>query len=513
MLLNPIKKVFLVCFCGFLLSLSAPGYDLWFIAWIGLVPLFIVINKSRKLRETTLYSFLFGFFYNFSYLYWLFSLHPLDWLGFSNTASFFISILALFVVTIYNSLYFIIFAILVFYLKKFSVHPYDKGIPNLLLVTFIWLIVFNKLSACKFLLGFPWTLIEHSQYKNLFLIQIAEYFGGVSVSFLIVFFNLILANFLIWQFSVEKITGRYVSKDPGQIASLVRGFSFIMVLILLSAGSGASLYGANQQKFTKRSQNVSTIQGNLPLKVTRGEKQDINFAKKIYENLISKSTAKLVIFPEGALPTIFNKDLSTQYWLKSISKQKELDIISGTYCREVRNKNLTNCTVLHSLANNKSSYYEKSRLVAFGEFTPFSFLFPNFLKKFASNLIGDGFVEGKENKPIETSLGKVGVNICFELIFPELVRKHVLQGANFLVNVSDLSWFSNDQIKKQFLSFGVFRAIENRKWVIIASNNGISAFIEPSGKIKSQSLSNTQELLTRLINPNNKITFYARYGW
>ena len=81
-----------------------------------------------------------------------------------------------------------------------------------------------------------------------------------------------------------------------------------------------------------------------------------------------------------------------------------------------------------------------------------------------------------------------------------------------LINLSDLSWFSNDRLKQQFLSFAVFRAIENRKWLIVASNNGISAFIEPNGKIKSQSLPNNQGVLMDWINPSSKITFYSRYG-
>ena len=75
------------------------------------------------------------------------------------------------------------------------------------------------------------------------------------------------------------------------------------------------------------------------------------------------------------------------------------------------------------------------------------------------------------------------------------------------------SWFSSDLVKQQFLSFAVFRAIENRKPFIIATNNGISAFIEPSGKIKSQSLPNTQGILLDWVNPNKKVTFYAKYGW
>ena len=187
MFINPFTKVLFICFCGFFLSLSAPGYDLWFIAWIGLSPLFIIINSTRSKREIVFLSFLFGFSYNFWYLHWLFSLHPLNWLGFSNSQSLLISSLSLIFVAAYNSLFFLLFALCLIWFKRNSIYPYNKGILSLLITAFIWLIIFNKIQTFKWLLGFPWTLIEYSQYKNLYLIQIAEYFGSISVSFLIVF--------------------------------------------------------------------------------------------------------------------------------------------------------------------------------------------------------------------------------------------------------------------------------------------------------------------------------------
>ena len=202
MSINPITKLILIFISGLLLSLSAPGYDLWFLAWIALSPLFIIINTSKLIKETVFYSFIFGFAYNLWYLHWIFSLHPLAWLGFGNTSSLLISFFALIVVTTYNALFFALFGAVVAYHKKISPTPYNKGILNLLLTTIFWLVIFNKLSSCKFLLGFPWTLIEYSQYKNLFLIQTSEYFGSLSISFMIVFLNQVVANFFIWVFNI-----------------------------------------------------------------------------------------------------------------------------------------------------------------------------------------------------------------------------------------------------------------------------------------------------------------------
>ena len=507
---NPFLKAFLLFLSGLILSLSAPGYDLWFLAWIGLVPLFIIINTSKEIKDIVIYPFLFGFSYNLSYLHWLFSMHPLNWIGFNDFQSYLISSLAVIIVSGFNALFFLLFSVCVFLIKKFSLIKHKSGILYVLIITFLWLIVFNKLLACKFLLGVPWTLIEYSQYKNLYLIQIAEYFGSISISFLIVFFNIVLADFLIWLFNIQKIGSRYIPSDPGKLTSIIACFSFILILIFLSITSGLYLFWKNQQFFSEKSQTICVLQGNLPIKATRG-KLDINLAKKVYGKLLESNDGVLFIAPEGALPTNFTRDSITQKWLKDLGLHKQSDLIFGSYCKN--QKKFTNCAVCSNSLQKNFSYYEKERLVPFGEFVPLSFLLPYALKKLASFSIGEGFDEGKQNTPITTSAGKTGITICFELIFPSIVRKQVLKGAELLVNLSDLSWFSNIRVKQQFLGFAVFRSIENRRPVIISANNGISSFIEPSGKIRSRSIPDSEGVLIDWVNPNNKITFYAKYGW
>lgn len=511
MLNNSYLKAFLIFFSGFVLSLCAPGYDLWFLAWIGLVPLFIIINTSKKINESMIYSFLFGLAYNLSYLHWLISMHPLYWMGFNNFQSIFISILAVVVVSVYNSMFFILFSVSVFLIKKFSLIPYKNGILNSLIIAFIWLIVFNKLSACKFLLGVPWTLIEYSQYKNLYLIQIAEYFGSLSISFLIVFFNMTLADLFIWIFNIERIGNRYIPRDPGKLTSLITSFSLIIVLIVLSVVSSLYLYWKNQDFFCKKSKTICVLQGNLPIKNLRAGEPDVSLIKKTYEKLINNNSAVLFVAPEGSLPTAFTQDYATQRWARAQATKKQSEFIFGSYCD--CQKWFSNCAVYLNPEDSNVASYEKARLVPFGEFIPLTFILPDFLKKLASSSLGEGLCPGRKNAPFDTSLGKIGVTICFELIFPSILRKSVLEGAQILLNLSDLSWFTDVHVKQQFLSFAVFRAIENRRPVIISSNSGISVFVSPTGRIKGRSLPDTEGVLIEWVNPNSKKTFYTKYGW
>ena len=203
-----LSKFVLICLFGSFFALSARGYDFWFLAWFCLAPLFLLIKNSKGLKEAVIYSFLFGFFYNILYLWWLFSLHPLNWLGFSSTQSYIISLLSLLITSLYSSIFYILFGIIAFYFYSFFSNIKGASFKLTFILSFIWLIIFNKLQFSKFILGFPWTLVEYSQYKNLFLIQASDCFGGALIAFLIVFFNLVIADIAGWFFNIQKISNR-----------------------------------------------------------------------------------------------------------------------------------------------------------------------------------------------------------------------------------------------------------------------------------------------------------------
>jgi apolipoprotein N-acyltransferase len=512
MRIHPLLKMLLICLGGLLLSFSAPNYGLWFIAWFGLVPLFIVLSTTENHGEAIFNAFLFGFVYNLNYLHWLFSLHPLTWLGMSNSESILISLTALIITSLYNSIYFILFGLSFLFLKYCFSNSNFKSFSSNILITLFWLIIFNKLSSQEALLGFPWTLIEYSQYKNLYIIQIAEYFGSLSISFLLVYFNLVLANLFTWFFHVDKIGNRFIPSKPGDFGAIIGSVTFIAILILGSVIFGIVSLNTNKSTYTKKSKTISVLQGNLPIKATRGEGLNISLARNTYSSLLDGINSELIITPEGSLPTVINSDKETLSWIERSCREKNATFLSGSYCQN-KNLNITNCAVIKNSSDDKINYYEKQRLVPFGEYVPFYNSLPDFLKKFADTAIGAGFSKGEIKKPLPSTLGKIGVNICFELMYPEIIRNLSFQKANILINLSDLSWFSNSYIKKQFLSFGVFRAIENRKPLVIASNNGISAFIESTGYIRSKTIPNKNGILTDWVKPNNKMTFYTKYGW
>jgi apolipoprotein N-acyltransferase len=125
--------------------------------------------------------------------------------------------------------------------------------------------------------------------------------------------------------------------------------------------------------------------------------------------------------------------------------------------------------------------------------------------------IGD-FKSGKEIFNFSLPQGKFGVLICFEIIFPDLCRRFVKSGANFLVTITNDAWFGKTSAPYQHFSIATFRAIENRVFIARAANTGITGFIDPKGKILKQGGIFTEEAMKGMIRLSSQKTFYTLYG-
>jgi apolipoprotein N-acyltransferase len=156
------------------------------------------------------------------------------------------------------------------------------------------------------------------------------------------------------------------------------------------------------------------------------------------------------------------------------------------------------------------SIYNKMHLVPYGEYVPLRRTLP-FIKKLTAG-IGD-FVTGREPVIMETPSFKIGSLICYEIIFPGLVRKFTDKGANILVTITNDAWFGRTSAPYQHFSMAVFRAIENRVPVIRAANTGISGFIDSKGRIRRSSDIFVKEVLTEDVTIGGPSkSFYSKYG-
>jgi apolipoprotein N-acyltransferase len=170
---------------------------------------------------------------------------------------------------------------------------------------------------------------------------------------------------------------------------------------------------------------------------------------------------------------------------------------------------LANSAVLLDKAGKVTYTYDKIHLVPFGEYVPLQkILF--FINKLVVG-IGD-YVHGNHHLRAETPFGAFAPLICYEIIFPGLVRKFYSNGGDYMVNMTNDAWFGKTSGPYQHFSMAVFRAVENRKPVLRAANTGISGFIDSNGRIIAQTGLFQKAILTEDIRTDSTVSFYAKYG-
>jgi apolipoprotein N-acyltransferase len=215
--------------------------------------------------------------------------------------------------------------------------------------------------------------------------------------------------------------------------------------------------------------------------------------------------APLVIWPELPAPLYFYNDPVFHETAADVARRHGY-FLFGTVAFTGARQPL-NSAVLLGPEGREAGRYDKIDLVPFGEFVPPMFWFVNRVTQEA----GD-FVPGKDIKVLPAASDRLGVFICYESAFPDLVRQFTKRGANVLVNLSNDAYFGRSEARAQHLLIARMRAVENRRFLIRATNDGFSAVIDPAGRIV-QSLPAYQQLVARVrYAPVEETTFYARHG-
>lgn len=155
------------------------------------------------------------------------------------------------------------------------------------------------------------------------------------------------------------------------------------------------------------------------------------------------------------------------------------------------------------------SLYFKMHLVPFGEYTPYKKVF--FFIERVTHAIGD-ITPGREAVLHEHAGFRFGSPICYEVIFPNLVRKFVRKGADFLVTITNDGWYGKTSAPHQHWAQAVVRAVENRRYLLRAATTGISGFVDPFGRVLSSSRLMTRTVLTETIYPSARLSLYTRIG-
>jgi len=226
---------------------------------------------------------------------------------------------------------------------------------------------------------------------------------------------------------------------------------------------------------------------------------------------LTETSPGLIVWPETAFPSYFPSGTELDDRLGDITREANTYLLLGSLSYKKKGKEIKiyNSAYLFSPGRHILGRYDKIHLVPLGEYVPLSTHFP-----FFNSLAGIGNITpGEEAVIFKLPRGKFGVLICFEVIFPELCRKFVREGADFMVTITNDAWFGKTSAPYQHLAQATFRSIENRIWLVRAANTGVSAFVDPWGRIKMSGGIFTSEVLTEEIEfKAHAMTFYTRHG-
>lgn len=451
-----------------LLRLAYPKFDVALLAWVAFVPLFFALEQQRYAKAALL-SFIAGFVFFLTTVFWL---HHVTAAG-------------MVVMSVYLSMYFVVFGCgLCFFLPRLLFWQRLVFVPSL------WVVL--EFVRGHLLTGFPWALLGYSQTPNLAAIQAADVVGAYGVSFFVMFVN-------VWIFEMLR-SGRQGLRR----ARLRVVIPFVIIVIWMAYG----LFRLNAPKYSTDSSGqiapplkVALVQGNIPQEVKWAQ----DFSRRIFDKyaLMSeiaqmKEEPDFIIWPETSFSDYLDEGGNADA-LRALSFRLKTPLLIGAV--RFQDKRFFNSAVLFSGEGEVEGVYDKLHLVPFGEYLPLRRFLP-FLERI---LPIEDFTPGRNIKIFRVAghgrEHKFAVLICFEDIFSDIARWAVARGADFLVNITNDAWFGDTSSPYQHMQASVFRAVENRVFVVRSANTGISCVIDDTGRV-----------LTSVRSASGKETFVPGYA-
>lgn len=457
---------------------------MFFLGFFFLIPLLYLLDKEknrenreqqqkRRKQRGFLPFFIFAFISYLIILYWI----PHVMIRYGGLSQG-LGILSLIILAAFLSLFNGIAGI---FIKKSS----------LLMVPFIW--VCKDLVIENIFGGFPWCLAGYSQYKNIYFIQVAEIGGIHLVTFILIGFNVLL----YWL--IRNI--RHRDNRQRIIAAILVSLSCVYTV-------GYYLYQSSMSQIssleTHRAGIIQPNTNNDP--ISREEKM------RIISRLFSESQglahkgAEFIIWPEHTV-YIYPLQNPRDYDRFSRFVRSNVPLLAG-FTDFRTNKQIYNSAILFDKEGVEK--YDKVHLTPFGEYVLFRKIL--FFVKRITDEIAD-FTPGTVVRNLTVHGHSLSTPICYEVIFPGLVREFVSKGGELIVTISNDAWFGNTSAPYQHLSMAVFRCIENRRYLLRSTTNGISAVVAPGGEILYQSPYNTEDRFIGSFKYIKRKTFFTCCGY
>jgi apolipoprotein N-acyltransferase len=465
------KEDLLPALSGLLLGLAFAPTNLVFLAFVGLVPLFIYLDKPLSRRRIIRAGLicpwvLYGFTLN-----WLAGMVGFSWLSVPGY---------IIIVSVYACGFFV-FILPVVMLKKYLSLPFWATAP------FAWV-------ACERLRGY-------GDLAFPFLIQFADIVGVFGVSFWLVLLNALLFE------AVSARNDRTWFRRHAIAWVAIFGIVNLYNAVRWFRGITSAGY-----------QEVAVIQPNVPQKI----KWDDRYARQILNHVFTMNAAattnstNLVVWPETAIPYYIDEGKGFHLTEMGSLPQGNTYVLTGllTSSRDRRGQvHYFNAAALFNSHGERLGLYKKMYLVPGSEEYPYRSIFGFTRAFFSIQDVSYGAMDaGTELTVFHMPGASFSAMICYESVYPQLSRKLRLAGSNFLVNITNDAWFGHSFAPSQHASFLVLRAIENREAIVRCGNTGISGFVDPLGRWQQKTNIFTETIISQKVPITDKLSFYTRFG-
>lgn len=464
----------MLIFLSFLLVVLAyPPFNLGILSLFFLVPFFLSLAEAKDFKSILGRTLVFGFIFHLYNSWPILVLNKyvafwptLAWIGFSFLGALF-------------------FLLLACAMQK------NKKISFALGLSAAW-VVMEYLRSLGFL-GTTQGALAYFLAQYPVLLQSASFWGMYGITFIIA-----LTNALVVLFIQAK------NKERAMLVGLI----FLI-------WAGLFIWGIKElsqvPSWLGPPLKIALIQGNIPQDKKLNYDLVIpntNQHMQLTKNMIKYKKVDLVIWPETAINAYFNRMPIIREYVFDFLQKDQIYLLTGAPYYE--NGKAFNSIFLLSPQRQMLARYDKEKLVAFGEYLPFRNLLMWMFKDsgfFMNDYYSSHFHELMKYKNISFA-----PLICFESLFPDLVRSRVLTGADALLTVTNDAWFFYPFAAQQHAWAGILRAVENRKFFIQSANTGLSFVADPYGRVLIMSQLNQEAVLYQEVYPVKNLTFYTLCG-
>ena len=478
-----LKLLMLPALSGLLGFASLPAVGQAYLAWIAHVPLILFVLRSQSARQAFFGGVVAGFVQSSLLLAWI----PAVLVHYGNlpaVLAWFLFVLLMIALALYPGLA----------CAVTGVSVRRAGRVLVLFFPFVWVTTELLRSYTPFG-GFPWMLAGYSQTDNLRVIQISDVTGVYGISFVILCCNVGIA----W------LIDRGARYARNYLPAL--GAAGLLAVCLAYGDQSIRRWEGFAPRHT-----AALLQGNISADDPDNAMR-YKFGKgySVMAAGIKDPGLDLLVLPESPAPMSFQSDAEYRQLLHDLAHRYQLGIVFSNvaFSETPGDQRYFNSAYFLGQDGSLRGRYDKIHLVPFGEYVPLKSMF--FFMQSITQEVSD-FSPGSGFLVVDTPVGRMSAIICFEAVFPELTRKFAARGSELIINLTNDGWYGDSAAPYQHLAMARWRAVENRRYLLRAANSGISAIVDPSGKVLTSTRLLHQDTCLGRFDFISCQSFYTRRG-